>query len=903
MHVQHGNERQLETPWAETAGCVVAAIDTSSETGLTRDEVKRRRRQYGLNRMRRNRRRRAIEVFLYQFKSIIVLILVGAALLSFAFGHAVDGLAISVAVLVNTLIGFVMEMRATRSMESLRRMEQIRAKVLRDGQVQEVAADGLVPGDIVLLEAGDIVSADMRLLEANKARADESALTGESVPIDKNTDPTPHDAQLSGRSNMLFKGTALTAGSCKGVVTHTGMDTALGRISSLVQEAQDETTPLEKRLERLGQRLLWITLGILVVVALAGIVRGKDVILMIQTAVALAVAAIPEGLPIVATVAMARGMLRMARRNALVNRLAAVETLGSTTVICTDKTGTLTENRMTVKRIVLDQSEFSIDEDSGNSSVFFRDHESVEPGAHPALISLLQAGVLCNNASLGAEADGPAVGDPLEVALLEAGARAGIERRRLIQQYPEEREESFDPSVKMMATFHQDDARYRVTVKGAPEAVLDACSSVQCDEDSHDLTSEDRQHWKDRNLRLAEQGLRTLALAHKTSESVDAAPYNDLTFLGLVAMADPPRAAVAEAISRCRSAGIRVVMATGDHTATAKAIAAAVGLSDDQDEAIEGKHILPVDELSEQQREHLIHASIFSRVSPEQKLHLIDLHKTAGAIVAMTGDGVNDAPALKKADIGVAMGQRGTQVARDAADMILKDDAFSSIVVAVEQGRIIFRNIRKFILYLLSGNASEILVVFLASLLNWPLPILPLQILFLNIVNDVFPALALGVGEGETDTMKRPPRDPREPVLPVVYWWAIVGYGLLIALPVLAGFRLATAAFGLSEENAVTVSFLVLAFARVWHIFNMRNPESHLLHNEITANRYVWGALVLCGVLLAAVAYIPGLSAVLSLSGPRPAEWGLICVLSLIPLVVGQAIKALRRFTFSRDDG
>jgi Ca2+-transporting ATPase len=456
----------------------------------------------------------------------------------------------------------------------------------------------------------------------------------------------------------------------------------------------------------------------------------------------------------------------------------------------------------------------------------------------------------------------------------------------------------------MMATFNRDDGRYRVMVKGAPEAVLEVCSRIRSSQDVRDITPDERQKWNDKNLHLAQQGWRLLAVATKTSESADVDPYRDLTFLGLVVTADPPRPQVAEAIGRCRNAGIRVVMVTGDHTATAETIAEAVRLSDDEEnEAVEGREIKPADEVSGQERDRLIRTSIFSRVSPKQKLDLIDLHKHGGAVVAMTGDGVNDAPALKKADIGVAMGGRGTQVARDAADMILKDDAFSSIVVAVEQGRVIFGNIRKFVLYLLSGNASEILVVFLASLMNWPLPILPLQILFLNIINDVFPALALGVGEGQTDTMTRPPRDPEEPVLPASYWWAVFGYGGLIMAPVLAGFWLATAALGLSQEEAVTVSFLTLAFARLWHIFNMRSTQSHLLRNEITKNRYVWAALLLCSGLLGATAYVPGLSTVLSLSAPGPAAWALIGALSLAPLAVGQSVKSVRQYAPHRKSG
>ncbi len=893
----------IEAPWAAASREVLEKLDVSAEEGLSPEEAKRRRKRYGPNRMRQKQSQSVLRTFVNQFKSIIVLILVGAAAVSFALGQTVDGVAISVAVLINTLIGFFMERRAIQSMESLRRMEEITAKVIRQGNLQELPGTDLVPGDIVIFEGGDLVSADLRLLEANKTRANESALTGESVPVGKHIEPVDHDAALSDRRNMLFKGTAVTAGSGRGVVTHTGMQTELGGIASLVEEAEDEQTPLEKRLETLGRRLLWVTLGVLAVVAAVGIVRGKETYLMVKTAVALAVAAIPEGLPIVATVAMARGMVRMARRNALVNRLAAVETLGSTTVICTDKTGTLTENRMTVQRLALGDGDYERRDRSDDSSAFFREGKAAEPDQSAVLASLLEASVLCNNASLGHD-DDAAVGDPLEIALLEAGAAAGLDRSSLIEQYPEEREESFDPSVKMMATFNRDQGGYRVMVKGAPEAVIEVSTRIQIDSDVHDLTEDEKQQWNEKNLALAGQGLRLLAVATKTTESVDAEPYEDLTLLGLVAMLDPPREEIPDALARCRKAGIRVVMVTGDHTATAVSIAHAVGLVDSKEnEAIEGTRIKPPDDLTDQDREHLVQASVFSRVSPEQKLNLIDLHQQAGGIVAMTGDGVNDAPALKKADIGVAMGQRGTQVARDAADMILKDDAFLSIVVAVEQGRIIFGNIRRFVLYLLSGNASEILVVFLASLLNWPLPILPLQILFLNIINDVFPALALGVGKGSEDIMNKSPRDPQEPVLRRRDWWAIFGYGGLIMVPVTGAYWLAAGVLDASHEEAVTVSFLTLAFGRLWHIFNMRDTGSGLVYNEVTTNGYVWAALLFSSGLLVTSVYLPGLSGVLSLSGPGPSEWVVVALLSLVPPAVGQILKSIRHTALNKAEG
>lgn len=882
-------------PWSQTERHILENLGVDAEKGLGKKEVIRRRRKFGKNRLRRVQKQSTWQIFLNQFKSIIILILAAASVLSFIFTEWVDGLAIAVAVSVNTVIGFFMELKAVRSMESLRKMERITAKVLRSGSVSEMHAEELVPGDIVEFEGGDIVSADMRLIETSRLQVDESMLTGESVPVGKQIEPIKNQAPVSERSNMLFKGTAITRGSGKAVVTATGMNTELGRISSLVEESEDEFTPLERRLEQLGRSLIWITLAVLIVVAALGIVRGKEILLMIETAVALAVAAIPEGLPIVATIAMARGMLRMARRNALVNRLAAVETLGGTNVICTDKTGTLTENRMTVTSIILKEGEITVKKAGAEKKGSFeRESRLIDPSQHNVLRQALQTGVLCNNASLQEKDKKGSIGDPLEVALLEAGAGAGIYRKELLEKLPEEREEAFEPATKMMATFHKTDSRYLVAVKGAAEAVLEACSKDDSGDKEEELDDRQRDLWLKKNEDMAGKGLRVLALACKDVESAEIEPYKELTLIGLIGMVDPARRDIKKTIGLCTEAGLKVVMVTGDQAQTALHVATEVGLIEhDNREVIQGTEIKSADELSEKERERFLKASIFARVSPEQKLNLVDIHKRSGSIVAMTGDGVNDAPSLRKADIGVAMGRRGTQVAREAADMVLKDDSFSTIVEAIRQGRIIFNNIRKFIVYLLSGNASEIMIVFIASLFNAPLPILPLQILLLNIINDVFPALALGLGEGSGDEMQQPPRDPEEPVLTPKHWSAVFGYGLLIAFPVLVAFTLSLSRLKMDSTQAVTVSFLTLAFARLWHIFNMRGRGTALLENEIVQNRFVWAAIGLCSIILLGVVYLPGISSVLRLTSPGAEAWVLVIIMSLVPFAIGQILKRI----------
>jgi Ca2+-transporting ATPase len=904
----------VEKPWTLPIQEALQALDVDSERGLASNEVKQRREKYGYNRLREAERRSAWEILVEQFKSLIVGLLIVAAVLSFLFGEFVEGLAVVAVIVINALIGFITELRAVRSMEALQELGQVQATVYREGGVQEIRAEDLVPGDIVELDSGSVVTADLRLIEANKLQTDESALTGESTPVSKRMEVLEEDTPLAERENMVFKGTAVTRGSGRGLVVSTGMSTELGQISSLVEQAEQEVTPLEKRLDQLGKNLVYVTLGIAAVLALAGILAGRDIFLIIETAIALAIATVPEGLPIVATVALARGMRRMARRNALVNRLSAVETLGGTNVICTDKTGTLTENLMTVVRLETASGEVQVTgRGLATAGEFQRDGEEINPRDRDILNQLLQVAVLCNNASLqvnsigerkdeaGGEGDNEhedqdVVGEPLEVALLVAGEKAGLQREQLVEKMPEVREVAFDPDTKMMATFNRNQEQdFRVAVKGAPEAVLENCTKILTPEGEQDLSGEERRRWLERDKELAADGLRILAFATRKASSKEANPYQDLTFLGLAALLDPPREEVRPSLEACQKAGVRVVMVTGDHPATARKVALAVGLvHDEQAPVVRGQELRPHDELSQDARQHILQSSILARVSPEQKLDLIELHQQAGAIVAMTGDGVNDAPALKKADIGVAMGDRGTQVAKEAADMILQDDAFSTIVVAIEQGRVIFENIRKFVFYLLSCNLSEIMVVALASVVNAPLPIRPLQILFLNLVTDVFPALALGVGEGQAQIMERPPRDPDEPVLTRGHWFGIGAYGALITLAVLAAFWLAFTWLGEETTGAVTVSFLTLAFAQLWHVFNMRNPHTGILDNEVVKNPWVWLAVVGSGGLLLAAVYIPFLADLIDVVRPTGRGWLVVMAASLAPLLIGQIYETIR---------
>ena len=871
-------------PWALDIPDVLGTLEVDTEHGLSQEQVEERQQKYGPNQLRRHKKRSIVEILIDQLKSIIIVLLAVAALFAFWLGEYVDGWAIVAVIIINTGIGFITEFRAVRSMEALFKLGKVSTRVRRAGKIIEIDAEALVPGDVVIIEGGDIITADLRILQESKLQADESALTGESLPVSKQADAVADDAVLAERSSMLYKGTAITRGAGEAVVVSTGLDTELGEISSLVEEADQEQTPLEERLDRLGYRLIAVTLIIAAFVVGSGIWAGKELYLMVETGIALAVAAIPEGLPIVATIALAKGIRLMAKKNALVNRLSSVETLGATGIICTDKTGTLTENKMTATGIYL-----SGDRDISLSEQTLKDNSDLRLA--------LEVGILCNNASLHHQEKG-GTGDPLEVALLEAAKKAGIEIDELLTKYPEVREEAFDADVKMMATWNQqNNEAYRVCVKGAPEAVLDACSTVMVDGEVQPLQNEDREQWDELNLQLGQEGLRMLALAVKTTEMTKGNPYEDLTLIGYVALSDPPRSDVKPAILRCQQAGIRVVMITGDQKATAESIAEAVGIDLDNREVIHGRDLPDIAELNIDSSEatRIYRTSVFSRVSPNQKLDLIELFQKKGQIVAMTGDGVNDAPALKKADIGIAMGQRGTQVAQEASDMVLTDDAFSTIVSAIEQGRVIFNNIRRFIFYLMSCNVSEVMVVAMATLVGTTLPILPLQILFLNLVTDVFPALALGVGEGEEGIMRKPPRNPEQPILGSSEWMGIAGYAFIITLSVLGSLFIGMEYLLLSADKAVTLSFLTLAFAQLWHVFNMRSSDSKFWDNTITTNSYIWGALLLCTGLLFMAVYVPIFSDVLKVTPPTLTGWTVVFVMSAIPLLVGQLWKLLNR--------
>lgn len=855
-------------PWALSSDRVLEGLGSTLD-GLPTVEVERRLNIVGSNQIAAAEKENVFRILFRQFNSLVVWILLAACGVSVIVADWVEAVAILVVILLNGIIGFVTEHRAARSMEALRMLSQPVAQVLRKGNLLEVPSEMLVPGDIVPLEAGDVVPADLRLLEQHLLEVDESALTGESFPVRKLEDPIRADAILAERANMVFGGTRVMAGNGKGVVTATGTRSALGEISELVAHAGHRRTPLEKKLDRLSYRLIWLTLALTAGIALAGIASGEDIVQMIQTSLALAVAAIPEGLPVVATMALAHGMWKMARRNALINRLSAVEILGSTSTICTDKTGTLTENRMTLHEIWHVSS----------------DHPARLVEDLPAEISRsLRTAVLCNNADFSP--DESILGDPLEVALLEGAKKAGVSIGSTREQNPRIEEIPFDARTRIMATYHGNEGTAgRIAVKGAPEAVLDCCR----------MDGAERAVWENRNLQMAENGMRVIAIASRVAPDFSN-PFSDLEFEALLGLIDPPRAEVPQAIARCQRAGIRVVMITGDQMPTASAVAGEVGI--EVDGMLSGAQFEALDPAEPNDRACILQTSVFARATPEQKLKLISLYQEEGEIVAMTGDGVNDAPALQQADIGIAMGLRGTEVAREASDMVLRDDSFATIVDAIRQGRTIFSNIRKFVSYLISCNVSEILVVALATVLFSRLPILPLQILFLNLVTDVFPALALGLSRPSKGVVERGPRPAEESILRPSDWRLAGIHALWISVATLSAFWVATAKLGQSVEDAITVSFLTLAVAQMLHVFNMAEEDEGIFGSTVVRNRWVWFAQALCTILLALACYLPALAEVLELRPPGWSDFLVIFGFSLVPVFLEVLRRTVVRQTF-----
>jgi Ca2+-transporting ATPase len=923
---------------------VLSELDTRLESGLSSVDAIQRLKQSGPNELREKSRTPAWRRVLAQLNSFVVVLLIVASLVSALLGDWVEAVVIMAIVVLNATLGVVQESRAEQALASLRKMAAPEADVIRDGHRHRLPARELVPGDVVVLESGNFVPADLRLVESVNLKIDEAALTGESLAVEKQASLTLQgDIPLGDRKNAAYLGTTVTYGRGKGIVVATGMQTQIGLIAEMIQSFDEEPTPLQRKLDQLGRTLGVAALTICGLVFLVTVARDTDLGLIVAPggglgaylaafektlvdtfliAVSLAIAAVPEGLPAIVTISLALGMREMIRRHALIRKLSAVETLGSATAICSDKTGTLTQNEMTVARLWLHHTEIDV---TGRGYAidgeFQRGGRSYDVRSDVEASSLLWAATLANDAALEptGEQDGRTayrmVGDPTEGALIVAAAKAGIWQQELEQAYPRVAEIPFDAGRKRMATIHhmrdvnEDDPSPILTgekgsvvaVKGAPDLVLEHCTHLLHRKGPAPLTEEDRHAIRQANARLASQALRVLGVAYRRLDRLPPAEHvspdcieQDLVFIGLIGMLDPARPEVKPAIAKARHAGIRTVMVTGDYPDTALAIAAHVGLLRD---GAQGDKVLTgaqVDALSDDAlAAETETVDVFARVSPQHKVRIVEAFKARGHVAAMTGDGVNDAPALKRADIGVAMGITGTDVSKETADMVLTDDNYVSIVNAVEQGRIIYGNIRKFVFYLLSCNIAEIAIIFLAALAGWPTPLTAIQLLWLNLITDGAPALALGLEKGDPDAMDQPPRPPREPIINRPMQIGIAVQTVAITAVVLLAFWIGMNQHGL--DLAETMAFVTLSFSELLRAFTARSERFPLLKIGVFSNPYMVYAVASSLVLLLAVVYVPFLNQPFNTVPLGPGQWSVVLPLAIVPAVAAEATKWLTR--------
>jgi Ca2+-transporting ATPase len=860
---------------------VLAAMDSSVESGLTAEEARLRLGQYGPNELAEAKQRSPLRMLLAQFTDVMVLVLIAAAVIAGFLGEPEDIAAIVAIVLINAILGFVQEYRAERAMAALKAMASLTARVRRDAVDTTVLASELVPGDLVLLEAGNVVPADIRLIDVSRLRIEEAVLTGESQPVDKiSTAIAEHDLPLGDHRNMAYKGTIVGYGRAAGVVVATGMRTQLGRIAALLRDEEETRTPLQKRLARFGRNLAVVVLALCAIIFVAGLLRGEDPALMFMTALSLAVAAIPEALPAVITMSLALGARKMVRQHALIRRLPAVETLGSVTYICSDKTGTLTENRMRVEVVQATGPAIPVP----------------TTGSLDESLTLLFRAVALNN-DAGSGADGEPTGDPTEAALYRAAEAAGHGKRTLEIDWPRIAEVPFSSERSRMTTVHRGVEGMVAYTKGAPERVLAACEDrlgtggVEVLDTAAVLASAEA---------MAASGLRVLAVAMRRVSSIPP-QWEDVetqqTFLGLVGLLDPPRPEAKEAVSLCQSAGVHVVMITGDHRATALAIAERLGIATATARAITGPELATMS--AEELDAVVLDIPVYARVAPEDKIRIVKALQRRGEYVAMTGDGVNDAPALRRADIGVAMGRSGTDVAREASHMVLLDDNFATIVKAVREGRRIYDNIRRFVRYGLSTNSGEIWTLFLAPLIGLPLPLLPIHILWMNLVTDGLPGLALAAEPAEREIMRRRPRPPGESIFAHGLWQHAIWVGLLMA-----GLALGTQAWAIhvNDSHWQSMTFTVLTLSQLAHILAIRSEHESLFHQGVWSNKPLLGAVVLTLGLQMATLYVPVLTRVFKTAPLTVGELvTCIAVASIIFFAVEIEKWLRRRAAFSRE--
>ncbi len=918
--------------WQLSVSEAVQRLGTHADHGLSATEAQQRLAQYGPNHLQERPGASAWEIFLGQFKNTIIWILIAAAIVSGFLGEWVDTLAILAIVILNAVLGFIQEYRAEKSLAALKKMSSPNSKVIRDGTLTVIPSADLVPGDLVVLEAGDYVPADGRVIWVTpNFGVQEASLTGESMPVSKSVDMlAAGEISLGDRKNMVYLGTSVAAGKARVLVAETAMNTELGKIANLIQQVETEITPLQRKLEEFGKWIIYICFVLVGLVFALEMIRGGRIIDVFMTSVSLAVAAIPEGLPAVVTIALALGVQRMVKRHVLIRKLASVETLGCTTVICSDKTGTLTKNEMTVRVVFAGGKMFPVTGIGYTpQGEFLLDEKAIEAQSHPDLKRALRIGVLCNGAEFTWTADsGRIVGDPTEGAILVAAAKAGMTKAEEEKQSVFFEEYPFDSIRKMMTILRHTDGQLTAYIKGAPDILLDRCSRLDQGGQVRTLEPADREEILRINNEMANQAMRVLAVAYRP---VDAGGQldpetveTDLIFAGLLAMIDPPREEVKQAMKECQSAGIRTVMITGDHRNTAVAIARELGFYRQDSQALTGEDL---EAMSDEKLSAAIeHTPVYARVSPEHKLRIVRAWRGKGQVVAMTGDGVNDAPSVKEADIGVAMGITGTDVTKEVSDMVITDDNFASIVAAVHEGRGIYDNIQKFIHYLLSCNVGEILVMLLASLAGTPVPLLPIHLLWINLVTDGLPALALGVDPIDPDAMKRPPRSKFQRVITRQRMGLMVFQGFVISICCLSAFCFAYylegrhsvlkalgAMFSLDFETirtiltidesqkemvlgrARTMAFIVLAFCQDFHSYNCRSQVRSLFEVGVFSNLKLVGATMVSILLNMSALYLPFFQKVLKTQPLTGMELLIVLVCASIPFWIMEIVKRLNR--------
>ncbi|MBI5985822.1 calcium-transporting P-type ATPase, PMR1-type [Clostridium perfringens] len=859
---------------------ILQELDVDEKNGLSSTEALRRLEKYGKNKLETKKKKTLFKQFLSQLKDVMIYILIIAAIISAFLGEISDALIILLVIIINAVIGVIQESKAEKALDALKELSTPKALVKRDGSLKEILSEDIVPGDIVIIDAGRYIPGDLRLIDTANLKIEESAFTGESVPSEKDASFLPDkEIPIGDQNNMAFMSTLATYGRGVGVVVGTGMNTEIGKIAKMIEQEENDETPLQKKLSELGKILGFLAVGICILIFIISFFQGRDLLEMFLTSISLAVAAIPEGLPAIVAIVLALGVQRMVKKNAIIRKLPAVETLGSVSIICSDKTGTLTQNKMTVTTVYTNDSYIK------ESEFNLNDNESK---------LLVDCMVLCNDATYSEKSQ---TGDPTEIALLESPFKLNILKEKLEKEFKRIDEIPFDSDRKLMTTVNLvDDKKARVFTKGALDSILSICNKISVNEKLLDFSKEYKAKVLENSNIMSDKALRVLAFAYKdiSKENIVLDSLEkDLVFIGMVGMIDPPRLEVKDSIKLCKSAGITPVMITGDHKNTAFAIANELGIAEDISQAITGHEI---DKFKEEEfNEKIINYRVFARVSPEHKVKIVKAFKSHGNIVSMTGDGVNDAPSLKAADIGVAMGITGTDVSKGASDMILTDDNFSTIVSAVEEGRKIYLNIKKSIVFLLSCNLGEILTLFTAILLNWNSPLQPIHILWVNLITDSFPALALGVDKTKEDVMNNPPRNPKESIFIKSDKIQLIINGVLIGGITLFAFKLGERLYADSLIHAQTMAFVVLSVSQLFLSLSLRSNIKSAFSLGIFSNKYLVYSILLGIFLQVIIISISFIANIFKVTPLLLYDWIVVILVSLIPFAINEILKLFRK--------